>query len=54
MVCPFKKEIVKKYEYTYSGTISKEIITTTFGECEEYNCPHYRSVRECGLMRGNR
>lgn len=52
MVCPFKRKTVKSYEYTYSGNISKEITTTTFEDCDEHNCPHYRGMRECGLGRG--
>lgn len=54
MVCPFKKETVKNYEYTPSGKPSREVTTTTFGECEEYNCPQYGGLRECKLARGNK
>ena len=52
MKCPFKKETVKKYEYTPSGKPSREITTTTFGECELHCCPYYDSMCKCTLMRG--
>ena len=52
MVCPFKKNVTTITKHKADGTRT-ETKTVTFGECEEYNCPHYRSTRECSLMRGN-
>ena len=52
MVCPFKKNITTETKHQVDGT-RIETKTVSFGKCEEYNCPHYRSMRECGLGRGH-
>lgn len=51
MVCPFKKNITTITKHEADGTRT-ETKTVTFGECDSYNCPHYRGARECGLNRG--
>lgn len=51
MVCPFKKNVTTITTHETDGTRTEKK-TVTFGNCEEFNCPHYRGLRECGLMRG--
>lgn len=51
MVCPFKKNITTITKHDADGTRT-ETKTITFGQCEEYKCPHYGGVRECSFMQG--
>ena len=52
MVCPFKKNITTITKYNKEDGTRTETKTVTFGECESYNCPHYRGAQECRLGRG--
>ena len=53
MICPFKKNITIETKHRADGT-RIENRTVSFGKCEEYECPHYLGIRECGLARGTK
>ena len=54
MVCPHKKIVTKTEEKDEKGSVIKTIFETTFGKCDDTNCPFFGILTETCLLRSTK